>query len=54
MEYYNTALESFEAQLWELSKAEKFIFMEYHAIEDAISFERLKKVLIDKAKMELR
>ena len=50
MEYYNTALESFEAQLWELSKAEKFIFMEYHAIEDAISFERLKKVLIDKAK----
>ena len=46
MEYYNTALESFEAQLWELSKAEKFIFMEYHAIEDAISFERLKKVLI--------
>lgn len=50
MEYYNTALESFEAQLEELSKAEKFIFMEYHAIEDAISFERLKKVLIDKAK----
>lgn len=47
--YYPEADVSFEAQLEELGKAEKFIFMEYHAIEDAISFERLKKVLIDKA-----
>lgn len=50
MEYYKNADESFEAQLEELSRAEQFIFMEYHAIEDAISFARLKKVLIDKAK----
>ena len=45
MEYYNTALESFEAQLWELSKAEKFIFMEYHAIEDAEAWKKIQKVL---------
>lgn len=50
MEYYSTAEASFEAQLTELKKAKHFIFMEYHAIEDAISFARLKEVLVNKAK----
>ncbi|MGN0327647.1 MAG: cardiolipin synthase [Lachnospira sp.] len=48
--YYSDADKGFEAQLEELKKAEKFIFMEYHAIEDAESFARLKEILINKAK----
>lgn len=35
--YYDEALKGLEAQLEELAKAEHFIFMEYHAIEDARS-----------------
>ena len=33
--YYDEAVKGLEAQLTDLTKAEKFIFMEYHAIEDA-------------------
>ena len=33
--YYSEAVKGLEAQIEELSKAESFIFMEYHAIEDA-------------------
>ena len=36
--YYPESIQRLEAQLSDLSKAEKFIFMEYHAIEDAESF----------------
>lgn len=50
IEYYKDATDGFEAQLRELEKAEKFIFMEYHAIEDAEAFERLEKVLVRRAK----
>ena len=50
IEYYKDATDGFEAQLINLEKAEKFIFMEYHAIEDAESFARLKEVLARKAK----
>lgn len=32
--YYDEAIKGLDAQLEDLSKAEKFIFMEYHAIED--------------------
>lgn len=48
--YYEDGITGFNAQLEELSKAEKFIFMEYHAIEHAISFEKLEAVLIERAK----
>ena len=34
MTYYDQASKGLEAQLSDLSKARKFIFMEYHAIED--------------------
>lgn len=47
--FYKDASDGFEAQLQELEKAEKFIFMEYHAIEDAVSFARVKKILEEKA-----
>ena len=49
VKYYPTTDVSFEAQLVELEKAEHFIFMEYHAIEDAESFARLKHILENKA-----
>ena len=45
IEYYPDASEGLEAQLKELAKAEKFIFMEYHAIENAESWGRIQKVL---------
>mgnify|MGYP000572707246 CR=1 FL=1 len=38
-----------EDELAELKKAEHFIFMEYHAIEQAESFERILNVLKDRA-----
>ena len=33
--YFDEAVTGLEAQLKDLKKAQKFIFMEYHAIEDA-------------------
>lgn len=50
IKYYSEAAEGFEAQLCELEKAEKFIFMEYHAVEEAEAFARLKEVLVRKAR----
>ena len=47
--FYPTAEEAFEAQLEALEKAERFIFMEYHAIEEKTAFERLFKVLSERA-----
>lgn len=47
--FYKDASEGLEAQLEELEKAENFIFMEYHAIEDAVSFGRMKEILARKA-----
>ncbi len=50
VKFYAEAADGFEAQLQELSKAKRFIFMEYHAIEDAESFRRLKNILADRVK----
>ena len=47
--FYPTAEEAFEAQLEALKKAERFIFMEYHAIEEKTAFERLFEVLSERA-----
>ena len=46
--FYPEASEGFEAQLEDLKRAKRFIFMEYYAIEEASAFARLKKVLADK------
>ncbi len=46
--YYPEADEGLEAQLLELAKAEKFIFMEYHAIENAESWKRIQDVLVER------
>ena len=47
--YYDEASDGLEAQLADLAKAEKFIFMEYHAIEEKESFGRIRDVLADRA-----
>ena len=47
--YYPDAAEGLQAQLTDLSRAEKFIFMEYHAIEDAESFAQIRDILARKA-----
>lgn len=39
-----------ESQIEAMKKAEKFIFFEYHAIENQIAFERIKEVMFQKAK----
>lgn len=51
VEFYPDAALGFEAQLAAIEKAEKFVFMEYHAIEEAQAFDRLKEVLARKAAM---
>ncbi|WP_099470199.1 cardiolipin synthase [Konateibacter massiliensis] len=50
VEYYKDALDGLNAQIEELEKAQQFIFMEYHAIEESSSFLRLKEVLAKKAR----
>ena len=47
--YYSDAAEGLEAQLTALQAAEKFIFMEYHAIEDKESWKRIEDVLAERA-----
>ncbi len=49
VEFYSTAEAGIEAQKAELRKAEKFIFMEYHAIEDSVSFRAVEDILAEKA-----
>ena len=44
------AAKGLEAQLEDLSKAEKFIFMEYHAIEDDKAWQKIQKVLEERVK----
>ena len=50
VEYYDDAEKGFEAQKRDLAKAEKFIFMEYHAIEDAECWHEMLEVLVDRVK----
>ena len=50
IEYYDDALAGFNAQLEASKKAEKFIFMEYHAIEDEESYARLHEIPVRKAR----
>ncbi|MCR5761611.1 MAG: cardiolipin synthase [Sphaerochaetaceae bacterium] len=49
IKFFTDASSSFEDQLIELSKARKFIFMEYHAIENSGPFERIRIILKKKA-----
>lgn len=48
--YYDDAAKGLEAQLCDLAKAEQFIFMEYHAIEDDRAWKRIQDVLVERVK----
>ena len=48
--YYDEAIKGLHAQLADLAKAEHFIFMEYHAIEDAEAWHMVQEVLEDRVK----
>ena len=47
--FYPDAAEGLAAQLHDLASAEHFIFMEYHAIEEAEAFGRIRDVLAERA-----
>lgn len=49
VQYFAEASDAFEAQLEDLKKAEKFIFLEYFAIENRSSFARMKEILYERA-----
>ena len=48
--YFDEAVKGLEAQLVDLAKAEQFIFMEYHAIEDEYAWSRIQTVLEERVK----
>lgn len=48
--FYSNASDAIEAQKEALKQAKRFIFMEYHAIEDAQSFAPIKEILAAKVK----
>ena len=47
--FYAQAEAGYEAQLEAIAAAKKFVFLEYHAIEDSVSFARMKELLARKA-----
>ncbi len=47
--YYGDTMQAFLAQLEAIEQAEHFVFMEYHAIEEAKAFSMLRDVLARKA-----
>lgn len=49
-EFFSEAKDGFEAQLRDLEQAKHFIFLEYHAIQEAEAFARLKEILARKAR----
>ena len=50
VQYFDDAAKGIEAQKQDMAKAEKFIFMEYHAIEDAESWHEIRDVLAERVK----
>lgn len=50
VEYFDDGEKGFEAQKRDFAKAEKFIFMEYHAIEDAECWHEMRDILAERVK----
>lgn len=50
VEFYSDAADGLKAQKEALSRAESFIFMEYHAIEDSTAFDGIREILARKAR----
>lgn len=49
VQFYGDTVAALEDLKAELRKAEKFIFMEYHAIEDSVAWRGIEDILIEKA-----
>ena len=49
MTYYGDTNAALEAQKTDLRKAQHFIFMEYHAIEDSIAWQGIEDILAERA-----
>lgn len=49
VKYFSQATDGLDAIIEDLKKAEKFIFMEYFAIENSDTWKRVEKVLVEKA-----
>ena len=47
--FFSSAEEGLKSQIEELKKAQKYIFMEYHAVEDAESFAPVHQILRERA-----
>ena len=50
VQYFDDGAKGIEAQKKDMAKAEKFIFMEYHAIEDKESWHAIRDVLVERVK----
>ena len=50
IQYFDIAIKAIEDQKYEMKKAKKFIFMEYHAIEDAESWHQIQEILEERVK----
>lgn len=50
IKYFSDAADGLEAQLEDMKKAKKFIFMEYFAIENDVCWKRVEEVLAEKVK----
>ena len=50
IQYYSSTNDALKSQLEDLKKAKKFIFLEYHAIEDSTAWRQIEEILIQKAK----
>lgn len=50
LKYFSDTKEALESQLKDMAQAQKFIFMEYHAIEDSTVWSKIKDVLVDRVK----
>ncbi len=50
VQYFDDGAKGIEAQKRDMAKAEKFIFMEYHAIEDAESWHAIRDVLVERVR----
>ena len=49
VEFYGDTVQALEAQKAEMRRAKKFIFMEYHAIEDSVAWKGIEEILAEKA-----
>ena len=49
IKYYPVAYDCFKAQIEDIKKAEKFVYLEYHAIETKVAFEPLHEALRERA-----